>query len=98
MCSSDLDLWRMEAESLSRPRALLLRQARVVIAAMQGFFADRCMLRASALTYATLLSVVPLLALMFAVLKGFGVPNALEPLILNNLAPGTEDVVTQIIH
>ena len=92
------DLWRMEAESLSRPRALLLRQARVVIAAFQGFFADRCMLRASALTYATLLSVVPLLALMFAVLKGFGVQNALEPLILSNLAPGTEDVVTQIIH
>jgi len=92
------DLWLMEAEELSRPRALLLRQSRVVIAAFQGFFADRCMLRASALTFTTLLSIVPLLALMFALLKGFGVQNTLEPLILKNLAPGTEEVVAEIIH
>ncbi len=91
------DLWLIDASQLPRLRLFLLRQARICISVVHGFLADRCMLRASALTYATLLSIVPLLALMFAVLKGFGVQNALEPIILENLALGAEDVVSQII-
>jgi membrane protein len=46
------------------------------------FYQDECLMRASALAYATLLSFVPLLALMFAVLKGLGVQRRLEPLLL----------------
>jgi len=44
-------------------------------------------LRAMSLVYTTLLSFVPLLAVSFSVLKGFGVHNELEPLLLNLLAP-----------
>jgi len=42
------------------------------------FYADNCLLQASALAYASLLSLVPLFALMFAVLKGLGVQRRLE--------------------
>jgi membrane protein len=56
------------------------------------------MLRASALTFTTLLSLVPLLALMFAVLKGFGVQNELEPLLLKQLAVGGGAAVTKIVE
>jgi membrane protein len=92
------DLWTIDANRLGWFQSLLLRQTRVGTAVIQGFLADRCMLRASALTYATLLSIVPLLALTFALLKGFGVQNALEPLILKHLALGAEDIVGQIIN
>lgn len=92
------DLWLIDATRLPWFQGLLLRQARVGTAVIQGFLADSCMLRASALTYATLLSIVPLLALMFALLKGFGVQNTLEPLILEHLALGAEDIVSQIIR
>jgi membrane protein len=44
-------------------------------------------LRAMGLVYTTLLSLVPLLALSFSVLKGFGVHNQMEPLLLRLLAP-----------
>jgi len=91
------DLWTIEANRLSWFQSLLLRQVRVGTAVIHGFFADRCMLSASALTYTTLLSIVPLLALMFALLKGFGVQNPLEPLIIQHLALGTEEIVSQII-
>lgn len=91
------ELWTIDANRLPRFQSLLLRQVRVFTAVVQGFLADRCMLRASALTYTTLLSIVPLLALMFALLKGFGVQNSLEPLILEHLALGAEDIVGQII-
>jgi membrane protein len=52
------------------------------------------------LVYTTLLSLVPLLAISFSVLKGFGAHNQVEPLLLNLLAPlgdkGVE-VTTEII-
>jgi membrane protein len=60
------------------------------------FSADGCLLYASALTYTTLLSLVPFLALMFAVLKGLGVQHRLEPLLLSRLSLSPE-VTTQII-
>ena len=44
-------------------------------------------LRAMSLVYTTLLSMVPLLAISFSVLKGFGVHNQIEPFLQNLLAP-----------
>src|SRR6184192_1924214 len=44
-------------------------------------------LQAMGLTYSTLLSLVPFLAVMFSVLKAFGVQNALEPVLTQLLEP-----------
>lgn len=90
-------LWDIEAESLSRGRIFLLRQGQLLMLVVRDFIADRCLLQASALTYASLLSIVPLLALMFSLLKGLGVQNTLEPLILQQLAVGSERIVSEII-
>lgn len=58
-------------------------------------------LRAMSLVYTTLLSMVPLLALSFSVLKAFGIHNQLEPMLLNFLEPfgekGTE-LAMQIVQ
>jgi membrane protein len=61
------------------------------------FWDDGCLMRASALTYSTLLSIIPLLALTFSVLKGMGVQNALRPLVLEKLAAGSEEIVAGIV-
>jgi membrane protein len=72
---------------------------RVLVLTVWKFNAvDKGLLRASALTYSTLLSLVPLLALMFAVLKGFGVQRRLEPLLVKHIAMGNPEVVHQIIE
>lgn len=91
-------IWEIDAHELTRWRLFLLRQAQIVSLVARDFFADHCLLRASALTYSTLLSIVPLLALMFALLKGLGVHNVLEPLILERLAIGSEQIITAIIR
>src|SRR4051794_24719694 len=44
-------------------------------------------LRAVSLVYTTLLSIVPLIALTFSVLKGFGFHRDLEPVLYNFLQP-----------
>jgi membrane protein len=92
------DVWEFEPAELSRARAFLLRQTQVALLVVRDFQADRCLLRASALTYVTLLSIVPVFALMFSLLKGLGVQNTLEPIILKEIAIGSEQIVTEIIR
>ncbi len=92
------DLWEMDTSDRRWWRRFLLNQGQILTLVVRGFLADSCMLRASALTFTTLLSLVPLLALMFAVLKGFGVQNELEPLLLEQLAVGGNAAVTQIVE
>ena len=48
---------------------------------------DVLSLQAMSLTYSTLLSLVPFLAVMFSVLKAFGVQNGLEPFLAQLLQP-----------
>ena len=54
---------------------------------LRDFFFGQLTMRAMSLVYTTLLSIVPLLAFSFAMLKGFGVFNQLKPYLTNLLAP-----------
>ena len=90
-------VWKVHEDRPVRRKRFLVHPAKVAALVFHDFFADGCLLRASALTYTSLLSLVPLLALMFALLKGLGVQNTLEPLILEKLAVGSEDIVTAVI-
>lgn len=49
--------------------------SRWVYLVAQGFLRDQCMIRASALTFTTILAIVPLLAVVFSISKGFGLQN-----------------------
>ena len=90
-----VDLWR-EVPTASRVRAAVLHVVRISILAGRDFVADKCGMRATALSYVTLLSLVPLLAFAFSVLKGFDVQQQLEPVLLRVTA-GQEDLVKQIL-
>lgn len=56
-------------------------------AVLRDIFSGQLTLRAMSLVYTTLLSVVPLIAVSFSVLKGFGVHEDLEPYLANVLEP-----------
>jgi membrane protein len=92
------DLWQLDLEGISRIHRNLYRYLRILYLAVKGFTDNRCLLLASALTYTTLLSLVPLLALMFSILKGLGVQNRLEPILLEKLSGGSEEIVSQVIR
>lgn len=61
-----------------------------------SFIEHQGTLRAAALTFTTLLSLIPFLAIAFSVLKGFGVQNFLEPFLLQ-VAGDSQETVTRII-
>lgn len=90
------DIWRVQAKKMPRSRSFFLRQLRIIVLAAQGFYREKCNLRASALTFYTLLSIVPILAMGFGVAKGFGFEKVLEEQIRRNLAQHQE-VVERII-
>lgn len=71
-------------------RNLLIGIVRRVVLALRLFFRERMQFRASALTYSSLLSVVPLLAIIFAVAKGFGLSSFVEQVIRDNIAAKPE--------
>ncbi len=80
-------LWQPEIEQLSTTKAGAIQALRVAYQVINELHSGLLNLRAMSLVYTTLLSLVPLLAVSFSVLKGFGVHNQLEPLLLNLLAP-----------
>jgi membrane protein len=67
------ELWAAPGAPRRRGRAALARAGWVVYATARGVIANRLTIRAAALTYYTVLSLVPFLAFAFAILKGFGV-------------------------
>jgi membrane protein len=91
------ELWQVKLADQPPWRRMLLRQLQLWVLVGREFIADRCLLHATALAFATLLSIVPLLAMMFAVLKSFNVQNRLQPLLLEYLSAGSESVATAII-
>jgi uncharacterized BrkB/YihY/UPF0761 family membrane protein len=63
------------ANSNERPakaEVLLDPRAPVIVLSIRGFDEDRCMLRGVALTFYSLISIVPNLAMVFGIAKGFG--------------------------
>ncbi len=68
-------------------RTLSLRAFQVAYAVIRDLAQGQLSLRAMSLVYYTVIAFIPLLALTFSVLKGLGAHNAMEPALLNLLAP-----------
>ncbi|MDZ7739064.1 MAG: hypothetical protein U5K32_08380 [Bacteroidales bacterium] len=53
------DIWRIPLGELPRRKSFLVREIRIMVLAFKGFREDKAQLRASALTFNTLLSIIP---------------------------------------
>lgn len=80
-------IWRTPVEQLSRAQQWAVQFVRLVIVVARDLADGQLTLRAMGLVYTTLLSIVPLLAISFSVLKAFGVHNQVEPMLLSFLEP-----------
>lgn len=80
-------LWSENLANASALHRRLVLALRMVYAIGRDLGEGHLTLRAMSLVYTTLLSLVPLLALSFSVLKGFGVHNQIRPALLAMLAP-----------
>jgi membrane protein len=91
------DIWRIRISKVPRKRFFLIKNIRIALLALRGFNEDKCSLRSSALTFYTLLSIVPIFAMAFGIAKGFGFEKMLEQHILEKF-PTQNDVIVNIIN
>lgn len=80
-------IWNDELSALSWWKALALRGVRTLWLVGRELIEGQLSMRAMSLVYTTLLSLIPLLAVSFSVLKAFGVHNQIEPALQNFLTP-----------
>lgn len=80
-------LWDLDLGRQGPAARLFIRIGRLLYALVRDLNDSQLTLYAMSLVYTTLLSLVPLLAVSFSVLKGFGVHNQLEPVLVNALEP-----------
>jgi len=80
-------LWQQNVSSLPWWRRTIIRSIQIFVAIIRDLLQGQLSLRAMSLVFTTVIGFFPLLALTFAVLKGLGVHNALEPTLLTLLQP-----------
>src|SRR5690349_6957937 len=81
------DVLDAELSGLTRFRRGLHLALRIAVIAGRDFFRNLLKLQAMALAFKTLLSLAPLLAVVFSMLKAFGVHNRMEPALAEALSP-----------
>ncbi|MGD9977722.1 MAG: YihY/virulence factor BrkB family protein [Bacteroidales bacterium] len=90
------DVWSTHIDELPPKLKLPFKYLRVILLALRGFNEDRVQIKASALTYYTLMSIVPVFAMVFGIAKGFGFDKYLEQQIMSNFQ-GQEEVLNRVI-
>ena len=73
-----IDMWRVDNDLLSPVKRLLYAVIKIAYLALRFFINKRVMTQASALTYSTLLAIVPIFAVVFAIARGFGYSKYIE--------------------
>jgi len=89
-------IWNVRLEDINPFAAFFVKQLRIVLIVLKNYTKDNLQLQAAGLTFYTMLSVVPIVALAFAISKGFGFEKTLEEELTTALK-GHEEVVEQIM-
>ena len=84
------DIWRITEDEVTRTKFSLYNIIKTIYLCINRFTKDRMANKASALTYSTLLAIVPILAILFAVARGFGFDNLMEHQFRNGFGGNIE--------
>ena len=75
------DIWTMEMEELSKARARFIKYMKVMVITIKTFANERIGFQAVALSFFSTMSVVPFIAIMFAITGGLGLADKLKELL-----------------
>lgn len=76
------DIFRVTEAELSRSRRVSVRLLKKVVLSVRGFMEDDLSVKASALTYYTMVAIVPIFALILAIGRGFGFQESIERFVV----------------
>ena len=90
------DLWNFRLDELTGWKRLWYKTLRLISLSVSGFCKDDCSIRASSLTYYTLMSIVPILALSFSIAKAFNLHEPLKEELLVKFHENKEAITEMI--
>lgn len=95
----NIGLGEIRLKDLHPIKVFFVKYLRIILLAIRGFWGDRCQKTASVLTYYSLLNVVPIVAVAFAISKGFGLEKMIEKQILQmaDKANWQAEITSQIL-
>ncbi|MDE5784207.1 MAG: YihY/virulence factor BrkB family protein [Prevotella sp.] len=95
-----VDMWRIDDDKLPPVKRVLFAIFKTAYLAVRFFTAKRVMTQASALTYSTLLAIVPILAVVFAIARGFGYNKYIEVWFRNAFSsqPQVSEVIIGFVN
>ncbi len=93
------EIWNWDSNHIGVLRRTFYTCSRVLYLVFYGFWKDQCMIRASALTFTTMLSIVPFIAVAFSILKGIGFQDSsyIHEMLLK-VSAGREEVVVKMLE
>ena len=78
----DYDLWRKNAAEMGKMHRFGVRLMRTIVLVIRSFGSKSLSMRADHLTYSLLFAIVPILAMVLAIAKGFGFSELIEQQLL----------------
>ncbi|MDH6304309.1 membrane protein [Parabacteroides sp. PF5-5] len=91
------DIWRITANEVSGLKSVYINAIKTIILAIRGFQTENLQTKASALTYSTLLAIIPLLAVIVGIAKGFGFQGVVYQELMNYF-PGHEVEINKALE
>ena len=91
------DIWHVDGTAYGRKKSLALRYLKIILITFRSFSMNRAGIQAAALTFFTLIAIIPFVAVVFAITQGFGYAKEFNDLIYYNFAE-QEDVVHWVLQ
>ena len=94
------DIWHIKREDLSSPLFFLVNVLRTILLAIRAFTDTRIMRSAAALSFSTMMALVPMVAVVFAIARGFGFSKHIETWFRDLLAsqPQVAEVIIGFVN
>ena len=94
----DDGIWRIREDEVTHLQWKAYTCLKIVYLSIIQFINDRIVVRASALTYSTLLSIIPILALLFAIARGFGFDAVVESQFRSGMTGSQAELIISWIN
>jgi membrane protein len=91
------DIWRLDSSAYGHGKAWGLSYLKAIIITIRGMSMHKVGLQAAALTFFSLMAIIPFVAVIYAITKGFGFTKELETIIYANFS-GQEEIVQWILQ
>lgn len=90
------DIWELELEELSRAKARFIKYMKVLLITIKTFSGERIGFQAVALSFFSTMSVVPFIAIVFAITGGLGLADKLKS-VLYSYFENSQQVIDTIL-